>query len=79
MTNTAEAKRETARTDLQNYIDNFGFGISVKELASRSYWTMQVAGHEVCIVNDRYLEIDGTTFLFSKSRRNGGWIAKPIC
>ena len=64
--------------DLQNYIDGFGFGISVKALASKAYWQMQALGHKVCIVNERYLEVDGTTYLFSKSRKAGRWIAKAF-
>ena len=64
-------------TELQNYIDGYGFGIIVKELASRAYSHMAAKGHKVCIVNDRYLEVDGTTYLFSKSRKHGRWIAVP--
>lgn len=64
--------------ELQNYIDGFGFGISVKELASKAYRYMAANGHKVCIVNDRYLNVDGTTYLFSKSRKNGRWIAKAF-
>ena len=65
-------------TELQNYIEGYGFGISVKELAHRTYWFMKANGHKVCIVNDRYLEVDGTTYLFSKSRKHGRWIAKEF-
>lgn len=64
--------------ELQDYIDNYGFGISVRDLASKAYWQMKAFGHEVCIVNDRYLEVDGTTYLFSKSRKQGRWIAKAF-
>lgn len=48
-------------TELQNYIDGYGFGISVKELASKAYRHMEALGHEVCIINDRYLGVDGKT------------------
>ena len=65
-------------TELQNYIEGYGFGISVKELAHRAYRYMESKGHKVCIVNDRYLEVDGTTYLFSKSRKHGRWIAKAF-
>lgn len=65
-------------TELQNYIDGFGFGISVKELASKAYRFMASNGYKVCIINDRYLDVDGTTYLFSKSRKNGRWIAKAF-
>ena len=69
---------DTTLTELQNYIDGYGFGIRVKELASRAYSHMAAKGHKVCIVNDRYLEVDGTTYLFSKSRKHGRWIAKAF-
>ena len=39
---------------------------------------MKADGHKVCIVNDRYLELDGKTYLFSKSRKHGRWIAKEF-
>ena len=65
-------------TELQNYIEGYGFGISVKELANKAYNHMAAKGYKVCIVNERYLEVNGTTYLFSKSRKNGRWIAKAI-
>ena len=52
-------------TELQNFLDGYGFGISVKELAHRAYRHMESKGHKVCMVNERYLEVDGTTYLFS--------------
>jgi hypothetical protein len=39
---------------------------------------MESKGYKGCIVNDRYLEVDGTTYLFSKSRKRGRWIAKAF-
>ena len=65
-------------TELQNFIEGYGFGISVKELADKAYNHMAAKGHQVCIVNDRYLEVDGTTYLFSKSKKHGRWIAKAF-
>lgn len=65
-------------TELQNFVDGFGFGISVEKLADKAYRQMELLGHNVCIVNDRYLEVDGTTYLFSKSRKHGRWIVKAF-
>ena len=62
--------------ELQNYIDGYGFGISVKELATKAYRHLRSLGYDTCIVNDRYVEVEGTTYLLSKSRKNGRWIAK---
>lgn len=67
-----------AKEMLQGFIDGFGFGISVQKLADKAYRYMESKGYNVCIVNDRYLEVDGTTYLFSKSRKHGGWIAKAF-
>ena len=65
-------------TELQNFIENFGFGISVEKLADKAYWYMASKGHQVCMVNERYLEVDGTTYFFSKSKKHGRWIAKTF-
>ena len=70
---------ENTMTELQELIEKFGFGFSVEKLASIAYWEMKGKGHDVCIINDRYLEMDGTTYLFSKSKKHGRWIAKVIC
>ena len=64
--------------DLQNYVDRFGFGISVKELCRESYRAMARLGHEVCILNDQYLTVDGTTYSFCKSCKQGRWIIKEF-
>ena len=64
--------------ELQNYVDGFGFGISVKDLAIKAYWHMESNGHKVCIINDRYLEVDGTEYMFSKSKKQGHWVVKEI-
>ena len=65
-------------TELQNFIEGYGFGISVKELVNKAYNYMAAKGYKVCFINERYLEVDGTTYLFSKSKKHGRWIAKEI-
>ena len=65
-------------TELQNFLDGFGFGISVEKLADKAYRHMAAKGHKVCMVNERYLEVDGTTYPFSKSKKHGRWIAKAF-
>ena len=64
--------------ELQTYIEGFGFGISVKELASKAYRHLRSMGHNTCIVNDRYIEVDGSTYYLSKSRKHNRWIAKEF-
>lgn len=62
--------------ELQHFVNGFGLGITVNELASKAYWHMKGLGHDVCIINEKYLEVDGSTYSFSKSRKQGGWIIK---
>lgn len=64
--------------DLQDFVSGFGFGISVKELASRAYFKMELLGHDVCALNEKYLIVDGVTYYFSKSRKQGGWVVKAV-
>ena len=64
--------------DLQDFVNDFGFGISVQKLAEKAYRQMALIGHDVCILNDRYLIMDGATYMFSKSRKQGGWIVKAV-
>ena len=64
--------------DLQNFVNGFGFGISVQKLAEKAYRQMAVLGHDVCILNDRYLIMDGASYMLRKSRKQGGWIVKEF-
>ena len=73
-----KAQEGRAMTELQDFTGRYGLGISVKELASKAYRHMESKGHKVCMVNERYLEVDGTTYLFSKSKKHGRWIAKAF-
>ena len=64
--------------DLQNYVNQFGFGISKNKLAGNAYWAMKAQGHDVCMVNEKYLEVDGTTYQFIKSRAQDRWIVRSF-
>ena len=69
----------TAKEAIQKFIDQYGFRISVKDLADMTYTELRMDGFEnVCIVNDRYIEVDGVTYYFSKSKKYNGWIAKDV-
>lgn len=56
----------------------FGIGMTVEQLASQMYWQMKAEGHDVCMLNDRYLICDGSNFQFIKSRANGCWKVKQF-
>ena len=64
--------------DMQDFVDRFGFGISVAKLAEKVYWAMRALGYDVYMVNDRYVGCEDTTYYFSKSRKNGGWVVKVV-
>ena len=65
-------------TDLQNYLDHYGFRISIKELRNECYNEMRRLGHKVSLLNERYIIVDGQSYYFSKSRKHGRWIAKEF-
>jgi len=63
---------------IQNYVNGFGFGISVNELASKIYFKLASLGYDPCIVNDRYIEVDGITYQLRKTRSKGHWTVVEI-
>lgn len=72
---TSELSKEVKEMkDLQRFVDQFGTGIGVKKLAEKAYRAMELAGHDVCILNDKYMIVDGAKYRFVKS--NGDWIVK---
>ena len=58
---------------LQDMVNKYGFGLSVKDLASDIYWELRAEGLNPCIVNDRYIEVNGVTYQFRKTRSKGHW------
>lgn len=65
-------------TDLQNFVNGFGLGISKEELASKAYNAMEALGHKAVILNSKYLIVDEIEYQFTKSRKQGAWIVKEI-
>lgn len=63
---------------LTSKVAQYGIGMNVEELASKMYFQMKAEGHDVCVINDRYLECDGHNFQFIKSRANGCWKVKAF-
>ena len=58
---------------IQNMVNCYGFGLSTKDIASEIYWQLEAQGFDPCIVNERYIEIDGVTYQFRKARTKGHW------
>ncbi|MGN1025511.1 MAG: hypothetical protein ACI4P4_03795 [Faecousia sp.] len=58
---------------LQQMVSGYGLGITVERLASDIYWQLVAEGEKPCIVNSRYIEIDGVTYQFRRTRSKGCW------
>lgn len=63
-------------TELQNFVNGYGLGISKEQLITKAYRHMSVAGRDCFIINDRYLSIDGSEYQLIKSRKEDRWIVK---
>jgi len=63
---------------IQEIVNHFGFGISVKELASKVYWQLAADGEHPCIVNDRYIGVNGANYQLIKAKAKGHWVVKEI-
>ena len=63
---------------LQKYVNLYGLGISKERLIDKAYWQFELSGHNCCVVNDRYLKIDGNEFQLIKSKSQGRWVVKEI-
>lgn len=64
--------------ELQKFVDGFGLGISKEKLIVKAYRFLEAAGFDCCILNDKYIIIDGVSFQLIKSRKADRWIAKEF-
>lgn len=63
---------------LQEMISSYGFGISLRALVSEIYHKLVAEGEHPCIVNERYLKVNGITYQLLKTRSKGHWTVKEI-
>lgn len=63
---------------LQEMANEYGFGISLKDMVSNVYWELEALGFSPYIVNDRYIGLDGVTYQFRKTRTKGHWTVKAF-
>lgn len=63
---------------LQEIVNGFGFGISKEKLIAKAYRVLQAEGHDVYVLNDLYIGIDGYEYQVIKSARQGRWIVKEL-
>lgn len=66
------------KNTIEQITSKFGFGMSVEELASRVYVELEALGFEPCLVNDRYVEVNGTTYQLRKMRSKGHWTVREF-
>ena len=57
---------------------NYGFGMNVEEAATRVYCELHRYGYDVCIVNGRYVEVEGQSFQLRKTRSKGHWTVREF-
>lgn len=61
---------------LQNFVDNFGLGISKENLITKAYRQLSANGHDCYIINGKYINVDGEDLQLIKSRKEDRWIVK---
>lgn len=66
------------KNTIQHYVDNFGLGISKEALVDKVYWFMYNLKYDVCVINGRYLDVNGNEYQFIKSKKNYRWIVKEF-
>ena len=66
------------KNTIEEIIRNYGFGMSVEELASITYCELAKLGYSPCLVNDRYIKAEGTTYQLIKSRSKGHWTVREF-
>lgn len=66
------------KNEIEKIVLNYGFGISVEELASRVYIELAALGFAPCLVNDRYIEVNGMTYQLRKTRSMGHWTVREF-
>lgn len=63
---------------IEHIMQNYGFGMSVKEAIYCVYRELRVNGYDVCIVNDRYIEVEDQSFQLLKTRSKGHWTVREF-
>lgn len=64
--------------ELQNFVNQFGFGISKNELCEKACSAMTAQGFDACVLNEKYLEVNGVNYQFTKNRKTNSWVVKAF-
>ena len=63
---------------MQEIVNGFGFGITKEKLMEKVYRVLETEGHDVYVLNDKYIGIDGYEYQVVKSAKEGRWIVKEL-
>lgn len=63
---------------IQNVVNATRYDKNKERFVSNLYWNLKAAGFDVCILNDKYLIIDGIDFQFINSKKNYTYTAKQM-
>lgn len=63
---------------MQEIVNGFGFGITKEKLMEKVYRVLEAEGHDVYLLNDKYIGIDGYEYQVVKSAKEGRWIVKEL-
>lgn len=64
---------------LQNFVNNFGIGISKENLVLQACYFMTAQGHECYTISDnKYLGVNGVDYKFIRSKAKNCWTVKEV-
>lgn len=64
--------------ELQNFVNQYGFGISKEKLMTAAYYFLSATHTDLYTINERYIHIDGHDYQVIKSRKENRWIVKEF-
>ena len=64
--------------ELQEFVNNYGLGISKAELISKAYYKLSANHDDIYTINDLYIHIDGSDYQVIKSKKENRWIVKEF-
>lgn len=63
---------------IEDFVANFGTGISVEKMASMVYWNLFDKVDDACIVNTKYVKLNGKEFQLIRRKSKCMWEVKEI-
>lgn len=64
--------------ELQSFVNQYGLGISKRDLITKAYRQFKAEGHDCYIINDKYIGIDEKEYQLVKSNKGHRWIVKEF-